>query len=109
LLTVDLVTAFYFTGAFDEVINAGAEEFISQFMNSNYQVELPKRLGWAMAIVDLIPSLLESSLPPDIDEEQISIYENACHNESYVIKVSNGSRTVDLNDFTEHYKSLNVT
>ena len=49
---------------------------------------------------------LETALPPDIDEEQISIYENAYQNDSYVIKISDSNQTVDLNEFIEHYKSL---
>ena len=106
LLTYDLVTAFFFTGAIDGGVNAAASEFISESISSNYGDKLSNRFGWAMTIVGLIPSLLESSLPPDIDEEQISIYENAYQNEDYVIKVSDSNQTVDLNEFIEHYKSL---
>lgn len=45
-------------------------------------------------------------LPPDIDEAQISIYENAYRNNSYVIKISDNNQTVDLYEFIEHYKNL---
>ena len=54
----------------------------------------------------VIPSLLESALPPDIDDAQIAVYENAYQNESYIIKISDNNQTVDLNEFIEHYKSL---
>ena len=106
LLTIDIVTAFYFTGAVDGAVNSAANEFITQVIESNYSDKLAKRFGWASTIVNLIPSLLETALPPDIDEEQISIYENAYQNDSYVIKISDSNQTVDLNEFIEHYKSL---
>ncbi len=67
---------------------------------------MSKQFAWAIEIVKLIPSLLESALPPDIDEAQIAIYENAYQNESYMIKISDNNKTVDLNEFIEHYKSL---
>lgn len=106
LLTIDIITAFYFTGAFDGVVNAAANEFISEVIDSNYGTKVARRFGWASTIVNLIPSLLETALPPDIDEAQISIYENTYQNGSYVIKVSDSNQTVDLNEFIEHYKSL---
>lgn len=106
LLTYDIVTAFFFTGAIEGAINSAANEFINEVIDSNYGNKLAKRFGWASTVVNLIPSLLETALPPDIDEEQISIYENAYQNDSYVIKISDSNQTVDLNEFIEHYKSL---
>jgi len=106
MLTYDIVTAFFFTGAFAGAINSVAEEFITESINSEYSSKMAKRFGWATTIVNLIPSLLESALPPDMDDEQIAVYENAYVNKSYMIKISDNSQTVDLNDFIEHYKNL---
>jgi len=105
-LTLDLVTAFFFTDAFCGAVNAAANEYISECIDTKYGEKAVKRFGWATTIVDLIPSLVEGALPPDIDEGQISIFENAYKNESYLIKVSDSNQTVDLSEFIEHYKSL---
>ncbi len=106
MLTYDIVTAFFFTGAIGGAVNAAASEFISEALESDYNTKLARRFGWAMTIVNLIPSLLESALPPDIDEEQIAIYENAYQDKSYMIKITDDNQTVDLNEFIKHYKSL---
>ena len=105
-LTCDVVTAFFFTGALDEATNAVSQEFISGCLKEDYGAKVANRFIWAMTIVNLIPSLLESALPPDIDDAQIAVYEIAYQNESYMIKISDNNQTVDLNEFIEHYKSL---
>ena len=106
MLTYDIVTAFFFTGAFGGAINSVAEEFITDSIKTDYGPKMARRFGWATTIVNLIPSLLESALPPDMDDEQIAVYENAYIDESYMIKISNNNQIVDLNDFIEHYKNL---
>ncbi len=106
MLTYDIVTAFFFTGAIEDATNSVANEFISDSIKTEYGVKMARRFGWAITVVNLIPSLLESALPPDIDNEQIAVYENAYQDKSYIIKISDDVQTVDLNDFIEHYKSL---
>ena len=106
MLTYDVVTAFFFTGAFGGAMNSVAEEFITDSIETDYGPKMARRFGWATAIVNLIPSLLESALPPDMDDEQIAVYENAYIDQSYMIKISDNNQTVDLNDFIEHYKNL---
>lgn len=106
MLTYDIVTAFFFTGAFGGAINSVAEEFITDSIKTEYGPKMARRFGWATTIVNLIPSLLESALPPDMDYEQVGVYENAYIDQSYMIKISDNSQTVDLNDFIEHYKNL---
>ena len=106
MLTYDIVTAFFFTGAFGGAINSVAEEFITDSIETEYGSKMARRFGWATTIVNLIPSLLESALPPDMDDEQIAVYENAYIDQSYMIKISDNNQTVDLNDFIEHYKNL---
>lgn len=106
MMTYEFITAFFFTGAIAGAVNSAASEFISDSLTENYGRKIARKFGWAIAIVGMIPSLLESALPPNVDEAQISIYENAYKNESYIIKVSNNNQTVDLNEFIEHYKSL---
>ena len=108
MLTYDIVTAFFFTGAFGGAINSVAEEFITDSIETEYGSKMARRFGWATTIVNLIPSLLESALPPDMDDEQIAVYENAYIDQSYMIKISDNNQTVDLNDFIEHYKNLIV-
>ena len=106
MLTYDIITAFIFTGAFGGAINSVAEEFITDSIKTDYGPKMARRFGWANTIVNLIPSLLESALPPDIDDEQIAVYENAYIDQSYMIKISDNNQTVDLNDFIKHYKNL---
>ena len=83
-----------------------AEEFITDSIETEYGSKMARRFGWATTIVNRIPSLLESALPPDMDDEQIAVYENAYIDQSYMIKISDNNQTVDLNDFIEHYKNL---
>ena len=99
MLTCDIITAFFFTGAFEGAVNSVASEFISESIEETYGTKAARRFGWAITIVNLIPSLLESSLTPEIDEEQIDIYENAYNNESYLIKISDNNQTIALNQF----------
>lgn len=105
-LSYDVATAFFFTGAFEKAVNAAANEFTSQFLESNYDKMIAKRFGWASAIVNFIPSILESSLPPDVDEVQIALYENAYSNDNYLIRISNNNQIVDLDEIVQHYKDL---
>ena len=105
-LTIDLVAAFFFTDAFEGAVSAVANEYISECITTEYGEKVARRFGWATTIAGLIQSLFEDALPPDIDEGQISVFENAYKNESYLIKISDSNQTVDLNEFIEHYKSL---
>ncbi len=91
---------------FKNIMNSVAEEFITDSIETDYGPKMARRFGWAITIVNLIPSLLESALPPDIDEEQIAIYENAYQDKSYMIKISDNNQIVDLDEFIEHYKYL---
>lgn len=106
MLTYDIVTAFFFTGAIGGAINSVANEFINDSIKSNYGEKLARRVGWAITVVNLIPSLLEGALPPEIDKEQIAVYENAYQDKSYIIKISDNMQTVDLDEFIKHYKNL---
>lgn len=102
-----IVSAFFFTGALDGAVSAVASEYISNLDDENYrETKMPKLLSWSMTVVNLIFSLAELIIPPEIDEELISVYENAYRNESYKINISDGNKIVDLNKFIEHYKSL---
>lgn len=100
------ISGYFFTNLVENATNAAAELYIEQSYKPEYASKLSKQFAWAIEIVKLIPSLLESALPPDIDEAQIAIYQNAYQNESYMIKISDNNQTVDLNEFIEHYKSL---
>ena len=106
VLTCDIVTAFFFTDAASGAVNAVANEFISNVIEPDYNAKLDRRFGWAISVVNLIPSLLESALPPEIDEEQIAVYENAYQDKSYIIKISDNNQIIDLNEFIDRYKSL---
>ena len=106
MLTAEIISGYFFTNLVENATNAAAEMYIQQSYKPEYASKLSKQFAWAIEIVKLIPSLLESALPPDIDEAQIAIYENAYQNESYMIKISDNNKTVDLNEFIEHYKSL---
>ena len=105
-LTFDIIVSFFFTNAIDGAVNAAAIEFFKKVSTSVYEITIPREFDWATIIIGLIPSLFESVLPPDIDEAQISILENANGNESYQIKISDNNQTVDLSQFIEHYRSL---
>ena len=106
MLTAEIISGYFFTNLVENATNAAAELYIEQSYKPEYASKLSKQFAWAIEIVKLIPSLLESALPPDIDEAQIAIYQNAYQNESYMIKISDNNQTVDLNEFIEHYKSL---
>ena len=106
MLTAEIISGYFFTNLVENATNAAAEMYIQQSYKPEYASKLSKQFAWAIEIVKLIPSLLESALPPDIDEAQIAIYQNAYQNESYMIKISDNNQTVDLNEFIEHYKSL---
>ena len=106
MLTAEIISGYFFTNLVENATNAAAELYIEQSYKPEYASKLSKQFAWAIEIVKLIPSLLESALPPDIDEAQIAIYQNAYQNESYMIKNSDNNQTVDLNEFIEHYKSL---
>ena len=105
-MTYNLVTALYFTGAIEGPINDAANEFLNTVWEANYGEKAVKRLSWAMTIVNLIPSLLETAVPPDIDAAQLAIYESAYQNDSYAILIAGSDQLVNLSAFVEHHKKL---
>ena len=107
MLTFEVVTAFFFTGAIDGAVNAAAGELVDKVIEKAACDDAAnRRMSWVVTIIGAIPDLLESELPPEIDEGLIAVLENAYNNESYEITASNDEQTVDLKEFIEYYKNL---